>query len=192
MIASIFALFGVMIIVMGSLDSIHLTGDLLALWMTIGMATYLCVYRRYPDTPSEGPAILLSLLLVPIAWIMGDPLTESVNEIAITCVFGLVFSVALAEGARRLPASETALLSALETPLAPIWAMMLFAELPGAYTWVGGGLVLVAAFGAELARISHHRSTAAALCGTSRNFLSVRALNSMSTMPAHSSVAKDT
>jgi hypothetical protein len=32
-----------------------------------------------------------------------------------------------------------------------------------------------------LARISHHRSTAAALCGTSRNFHSIRALNSMST-----------
>jgi drug/metabolite transporter (DMT)-like permease len=121
--------------------------------MTIGMAAYLCIYRRYPDTPSAGPAILLSLLLVPIAWIMGDPLSETVSEIAITCIFGLVFSVAsvtLAEGARRLPASETALVSALEAPLAPIWAMMLFAELPGAYSWVGGGLVLAAVFGAEL------------------------------------------
>jgi hypothetical protein len=40
-----------------------------------------------------------------------------------------------------------------------------------------------------LARISHHYSTAAALCGTSRNFHSVRALDSVLTMPAHSSVA---
>jgi drug/metabolite transporter (DMT)-like permease len=40
MIASIFALFGVMIIVIRALDSIHLSRDLLALWMTIGMAVY--------------------------------------------------------------------------------------------------------------------------------------------------------
>jgi hypothetical protein len=44
----------------------------------------------------------------------------------------------------------------------------------------------------HLARISHHSSTVAALCGIPDDFHSVRALNSVSTMPAHSSVAKDT
>jgi len=43
-----------------------------------------------------------------------------------------------------------------------------------------------------LARISHHPSTTTALCGTPRDFHSARVLNSVSTMPAHSSVAKDT
>jgi hypothetical protein len=36
-----------------------------------------------------------------------------------------------------------------------------------------------------LARISHHSSTVAALCGIPGDFQSVRALNSVSTMPAH-------
>jgi len=62
----------VLIIVGGSLDGLNLKGDLLALWMTLGMAVYLCIYRRYPDTPAADPAVLLSLLLVPIAWIAGD------------------------------------------------------------------------------------------------------------------------
>jgi tRNA(Ile)-lysidine synthetase-like protein len=43
-----------------------------------------------------------------------------------------------------------------------------------------------------LARISHHSSTVAALCDIPGDFHSVRALNSVSTMPAHPSVAKDT
>jgi drug/metabolite transporter (DMT)-like permease len=143
---------GVLIIVGGSLDSINLAGDLLALWMTLGMAGYMCIYRRYPNTPAAGPAVLLSLLLVPISWIAGDPLSAPLHEIFVMCSFGLVFalaSVTIAEGARRLPAAETALLSALETPLAPLWAFMLFTEVPTAYTVLGGTIILLALFGSQ-------------------------------------------
>ncbi len=150
--ASAAAFAGVLIIVAGSLDSVNLRGDILALWMTLGMAGYLCIYRRYPDTPAAGPAVLLSLLLMPVALIAGNPLAAPLDEILITCVFGLVFAVAsvtIAEGARRLPAAETALISALETPLAPIWAFMLFAELPTRYTIVGGAIILIAVFGSQ-------------------------------------------
>lgn len=151
--ASAVAFLGVVAIFGGSLDSLNLRGDLLALWMTIGMAGYLCIYRRYPETPAAGPAVLLSLLLVPVAWIMGDPLSAPFDEIIIMCSFGLVFAVAsvtMAEGARRLPAAETALISALETPLAPIWAFMFFSEMPTRYTLVGGAIILSAVFGAQL------------------------------------------
>ncbi len=151
--ASAAAFVGVLVIFGGSLDSVKLRGDLLALWMTIGMAGYLCIYRRYPGTPAAGPAVLLSLLLVPVAWIVGDPLSAPLEEIVIMCSFGLVFSVAsvtIAEGARRLPAAETALISALETPLAPIWAFMLFTEIPTRYTIFGGAIILVAVFGSQL------------------------------------------
>ena len=57
---------------------------------------------------------------------------------------GLANSVALAEGAKRLPSGQTALLSTLETPLAPIFAFFLFTEIPNAATFLGGALVLVA------------------------------------------------
>jgi drug/metabolite transporter (DMT)-like permease len=120
--------------------------------MTLGMAAYLCIYRRYPNTPAAGPAVLLSLLLVPVACVVGNPLSAPLSEIIVMCSFGLVFSVAsvtMAEGARRLPAAETALISALETPLAPIWAFMFFAEMPTRYTLVGGAIILLAVFGSQ-------------------------------------------
>jgi len=145
--ASLASLAGVLIIVGGSLGKVNLYGDMLALWMTIAMAGYLCIYRRYPATPAAGPAVLLSLLLAPIGWYFGNPFTAPVEEIVIMCLFGFVFSVAsvtLAEGARRLPAAETALLSSLETPLAPIWAFMIFAEIPTALTVIGGGIIFFA------------------------------------------------
>ncbi len=150
--ASLVAFIGVIIIVGGSLSSINLVGDLLALWMTIGMAGYLCIYRRYPGTPAAGPAVLLSLLLVPVAFAAGDPFSAPLGEILVMCSFGLVFalaSVTIAEGARRLPAAETALISALETPLAPLWAFLMFAEIPGDYTIVGGGIILFAVFASQ-------------------------------------------
>lgn len=152
LLASCAAFSGVLIIVSGSLASVNLKGDLLALWMTLGMGVYLCIYRRYPQTPAAGPAVLLSLLLVPVAWALGDPLAASVRDILITCLFGLVFSIAsvtMAEGARRLPATETALISTLETPLAPIWAYLLFSEIPTRYTLSGGLVILVAVFGSQ-------------------------------------------
>ena len=55
-----------------------------------------------------------------------------------------IASVTLAEGARRLPAAETALLSALETPLAPVWAFLFFTDVPPFLTLVGGGIIFVA------------------------------------------------
>ena len=68
-------------------------------------------------------------------------------EIGILLGFGLVFAVAsitLTEGARRIPASQTALLGAVETPLAPIWAWLLLSELPTPWAVAGGILVLLA------------------------------------------------
>ena len=153
LLASLAAFAGVLIIVGGSLDSLNLRGDLLALWMTVGMAGFLCIYRRYPQTPAAGPAVLSSLLLVPMVLPSGDPLAIPLHEIFLTCGFGLVFAVAsvtMAEGARRLPAAETALISALETPLAPLWAFMVFSELPTSFTLVGGGIILFAVFGSQL------------------------------------------
>lgn len=150
LISSLIAFVGVVTIVSGSLGSLHLRGDLLALWMTIAMSIYMCIYRRYPNTPAAGPAALMSLILVPIGFVFGEPLVASMTEIAIMASFGLVFSIAsitLAEGARRLPASETALISAIETPLAPIWAFFLFSEYPAASTIMGGIIILTAVFG---------------------------------------------
>jgi drug/metabolite transporter (DMT)-like permease len=153
MLASLVAFVGVVIIVGGSLDSINLRGDLLALWMTVGMAGFLCIYRRYPQTPAAGPAVLSSLLLAPVVLFVGDPFTIPAREIFLSCGFGLVFAVAsvtMAEGARRLPAAETALISALETPLAPLWAYLVFSELPTRFTLIGGMIILLAVFGSQL------------------------------------------
>ena len=151
-LASLAAFFGVLIIVSGSLGSVNLRGDLLALAMTAGMAAFLCTYRRFPQTPAAGPAVLSSLLLMPPALLFSDPLSVLLGDVIMSCGFGLVFalaSVTMAEGARRLPAAETALISALETPLAPLWAFLLLSEIPGSSSLLGGAVILFAVFGSQ-------------------------------------------
>lgn len=147
------ALAGVAIIMAGSIGSLNLTGDLLAVWMTLGMALWLVIYRRYPDTPSTGPMVLMCVLLMLSALVFGKPFEAPSHEIPIMAAFGLVFSVAsltLAEGAKRLPSGEVALISALETPLAPIWAVLMFSEWPNKLAIIGGLIVMVAVFGSQL------------------------------------------
>lgn len=150
---SLLAVGGVAVIFSGSAAGGSLAGDGLALLMTVLMAGVMVVYRRWPGTPAAGPVALSSVLLLPFAWAFGAPLTDSIGDAPLLTVFGLVFavaSVALSEGARRLPSAEAALLSALETPLAPLLAMAALAEVAGARTWIGGGIVLLAVVGAQV------------------------------------------
>lgn len=141
------ALLGVAIIVSGSLCRISLNGDLLALWMTTVMASIMVIYRKYPDTPGAGPAVLSSVLLLPIAAVLGNPFDVKPTEVYVLAVFGLLFAIAsvtLAEGAKRVPSGQTALLSSLETPLAPLFAFILLTEVPNIATFLGGSVVLFA------------------------------------------------
>ena len=141
------ALLGVAIIVSGSLGQTSLYGDLLALFMTTVMASIMVIYRKYPDTPGAGPAVLSSILLLPFAVIFGNPFDIEPSEIYVLSAFGLLFAIAsvtLAEGAKRVPSGQTALLSTLETPLAPVFAFLLFTEIPNIATFLGGSVVLIA------------------------------------------------
>ncbi len=62
-------------------------------------------------------------------------------------LFGIVFAIAsvtLAEGARRIPPAEASLVSNLEIPLAPLWALLLFTEIPPLQTTTGGVIIVIA------------------------------------------------
>ena len=147
MAGSLFALAGVAVIMSGSLGSLNIEGDLLALWMTCAMAAIMVIYRKYPDTPTPGPAVLQSLLLLPVALLIGSPFAIATGEILILAGFGLLFAIAsvtLAEGAKRVSSAQTALLSSLETPLAPLFAFLLFTEVPSSATVLGGTIIFLA------------------------------------------------
>lgn len=151
--AALAAAFGVAVVVSGSLGKVNFVGDALALWMTLMLSTIVVIYRRHPQTPAAGPNVAASLLLLPIALLLINPLASPRQEILVLAAFGLlhaIASVTLSEGARRLPPSEAALISSLETPLAILWGWALLAERPAIASIIGGGLILLAVFGSQL------------------------------------------
>ncbi len=152
-VASLIALVGVAVMVGLSGGEGSLAGDLLALLMTIGMAAMMVISRRHRDIPILAAACLSA---IGIAAACGSfaahaiPPAEILFQLAL---FGLVNSaigIALFTfGARLIPAIETALIGALDAPLAPVWVWLAFSETPGRSTIIGGILV----FGAVLANV---------------------------------------
>ena len=173
-IASATAFIGVLVIVSGSLGRASLAGDALALVMTCMMAGTMVVYRAYPDTTAALPAALSSVLLLPVAALFGQPFGTALGELPILAGFGFVFAVAsvtLSEGARRLPSAETALLSTLEVPLAPVLAWVVLSESPSPRALCGGALIVFAVVWSQTRKIQSPLSGKAPVAGPPRNGL---------------------
>ena len=123
-----------------------LYGDALALVSVISFSGMIVISKSNPGIPSL-PASVLSVLLTTLAGLLF--LTEysiPYANLPMLAVFGIVNS-ALAIwlfmiGARHLPAIQTALITALETPLGPFWVWLAFGIAPGLLTVVGGAIVV--------------------------------------------------
>lgn len=146
-LASLAALAGAVVMVGFGADG-TLSGDLMAFGMTVGMALLIVIGRRSPEIPTLPAGILSSLLAAALALpFAAVPLPEP-GQIAWLAAFGLVnstigFSLFLI-GSRHLPPVETALLGALEAPVAPLWVWLAIGETPSAATLIGGAVVLAA------------------------------------------------
>ncbi len=152
--ASVVALGGVAVMVGLGGGEGSLAGDLLAFVMTLGMAVMMVISRRHHDIPILAAAGLSALVSAAACWPLAQHAIPPTGELFQLALFGLVNSavgIALFTlGARLIPAVETALIGALDAPLAPVWVWLAFSETPGRNTIVGGVLVL----GAVLANIA--------------------------------------
>jgi drug/metabolite transporter (DMT)-like permease len=144
--ASLAALCGVAIMV-GLGTEGALFGDMLAALMALSMGVMIIISRRssFPALHASCLASGLSALFVlPFATLTGI----SASDMALLALFGLVNQVAgfglFAVGSAMLPALETALITTLEAPLAPLWVWLVMGERPGTAALAGGGLVLAA------------------------------------------------
>ncbi|WP_298938235.1 DMT family transporter [uncultured Ruegeria sp.] len=141
------ALLGVTIIVRGSVGGGNLFGDGLALTMTAAMATYLCLYRRYPETPTTLPLLMASVIPLIVSMAPSIELSITTQDIWKVALFALSFcasSLLLVEGSKLISSAEAALLSALETPLAPLFALLILGSVPSLETLIGGVIISLA------------------------------------------------
>ena len=122
-------------------------GDALALLMAIAMGGMILIARRHPGIPALAATCAASgigaLAVLPFA-----TLDIGTADMAGLLAFALVNQVlgfgAFAIGARYLPPMETALITALDAPLAPLWVWLVLAETPSPATLAGGAVVMAA------------------------------------------------
>jgi drug/metabolite transporter (DMT)-like permease len=123
-----------------------LYGDALAVVSVIAYSGLIVISKSNPGIPSL-PASVLSVsftTLAAVPFLTGFSIPYA--DLPMLAAFGVVNS-ALAIwlfmiGARHLPAIQTALIGALETPLAPFWVWLAFGVAPGLLTMVGGAIVV--------------------------------------------------
>jgi len=165
--ASLLAFAGVVLTVAGGGGGrSSLLGDLLALVMTVAIAAMMVAMRRYRDIPLLPTACLSNWLGALISLVFAAPLAAGSQDLGYLALFGFVqMSLGLTFftiGSRLIPAAETALISALETPLAPLWVWLAFNEAVSPPAMIGGALVMIAVVGHVLLQNRANRRLGAA------------------------------
>jgi drug/metabolite transporter (DMT)-like permease len=162
LMAAAAALIGVVVMVLPGLGQTGgILGDLLALGMTLSLAMLMSIAKRYTNIPTLAAATLSAALSALVALpFAGDPTTYPAGIWMALILFGLVNSALglalFTLGARLLPPIETALIGALDAPLAPIWVWLAFGLAPDSFTLLGSLIV----FGAVLTHILGQRQRA--------------------------------
>jgi drug/metabolite transporter (DMT)-like permease len=149
--ASLVALLGVVVTVGAALSTGHLFGNFLALLMTILISAMMVVIRRYRGVSMLPAAALSAFLCALVVWPWAEPAGVMGWNFFYLALFGTTqFGLGLlllTTGTRLISATRSALIGALETPLAPALVWLAFDEVPPLATCLGGAIVLAAVVG---------------------------------------------
>lgn len=143
-------LLGVGLIVGSGISAGHLFGDLLAAIAAALIAAALTVGRASQQPMGFVPllaAIIPGGFSLLFGWndgllAMQEPVWALLDG---AVMMPLAFWL-LATAPRYLPAAEVGMFYLLETILAPIWIWLIFSEMPGSATLIGGTIILLALF----------------------------------------------
>ena len=151
MLAILLVAVGIAVIAFGSVGDAAapqdgLVGDLAAILGSFFLACGFTFVRRFPHISAFSAiscgGLLTSLLVLPLA----SPLSISQADLGYLLIMGLyvvpIGSALMFIGPRYIPAAEVGLLLLLESILGPVWVWLVLAERPGAYTLVGGAIVV--------------------------------------------------
>ncbi len=147
LVSSLFALIGVAVMVGSGSGEGHVSGDMLALFSTVCMAFLMVLGRKRRHIDLLAAACVSTFISAMVSLPFSGPV-PSLPELLVLAAFGIlsmaVGFILFAYGSRMLPPTETALIGALDAPLAPIWVWLFFSETPANATLIGGAIVFAA------------------------------------------------
>lgn len=151
-VASLFAGAGVILTVVAGAGEGAVSGDVIAMLMTLATVSALVVQRGggaaiEPIASAAAAGFLCTLASAPFC----DPFDISAYDLAMLILFGMVNTgfgfMLFFVGAKFVPATVAGLIGALDAPLAPFWVWLVIGETPVLTTLIGGAIVIAAVSG---------------------------------------------
>jgi len=153
------ALLGTVVMLWGDSGGGSRVGDLLALGTATAFAGATVVVRWRHSVPMPAAAALAAALGALFAFAWADPASATAGDLALLALFGIgqlgAGLLLFTAGARLIPVAEAALIAVLECVLGPLWVWLAVGERPGAFSLLGGAVILsalIAHSAADLAR----------------------------------------
>jgi len=155
---------GLGIVTSGSLGTVHLLGDFLALLDALTLAAFYVVVRRHREismVPAVGLGMVVGgLLALPLASFAAVTPMQGLWILLASAVVLPLPVILLTTGGRYLAAPEVPMLALLETVIGPFWVWLALGEEPGARSLIGGAVIVTTLFLHALVRLQ--RADAAA------------------------------
>jgi len=153
------ALLGTVVMLWGSAGAGSRIGDLLALVTATAFAGATVVVRWHRTVPMPAAAALAAALGAVLAFSWADPSSAGAGDLALLALFGIgqlgAGLLLFTAGARLIPVAEASLIAVLECVLGPLWVWLAVGERPGAFSLVGGAVILSALIVHTLADLAH-------------------------------------
>ena len=148
---------GIAVVVSGSLESVNILGDSLALLCVTLLALNGTFQRKYKKISRTAVVGMAGFFLTAVMIFFADIGSFTLRTWLIMAAMGLLSApigrVLSGVSTRYILAAESAMLTMSGSVFSTVWAVLFFGEIPPATTVVGGGIILGSIFAYILARM---------------------------------------
>ncbi len=147
-VAIIIAMLGIFLMIGDSLFRGSLTGNLIALLISISLAALIITIRKHPNLDMIPAIFYAGILSCLYAFLMSKSLIISYKDFGLSFLFGVpqlaLGFIFLTIGSRTTPAVTVGLLMLVESIGGPIWVWLFFNEIPPMNVFIAGLLIMTA------------------------------------------------
>ena len=144
----VIAVFGILLMLGGSVSPGQMTGNLVAFIMPISFAILILIVRKFPEVDMIPLQLVAGIFATLIGLAMSPTIIISSNDIFLGFLagffqvgFGFIF---ITIGARSTPSAFVGIIMLTEAVLGPLWAWLFVNENPQISVLIGGSIVITA------------------------------------------------
>ena len=144
----VIAIFGILLMLGGSVSPGQMTGNIVAFIMPISFAILIIIVRKFPEVDMIPLQLVAGIFAAIIGLLLSPSIMVSSKDIFLGFLagffqvgFGFIF---ITIGARSTPSAFVGIIMLTEAVLGPLWAWMFVNENPPISVLIGGSIVISA------------------------------------------------